>query len=111
MFFTLIPATMTSADKLSIMQSPMCLIETDSENKLQVNENALAEVEKLEGALVVVGIAGLYRTGKSYLMNRLALPMVVETSTGTDAAVNSTSDEGNRHVLKSQFLNTLHSNI
>jgi hypothetical protein len=39
---------------------------------MKLNETALEELKKIEHPLVVVSIVGLYRTGKSYLMNRLA---------------------------------------
>ena len=59
--------------QLSIFEKPACLIGTDREGKLTVDRDVLSQVEQLDGPLVVVAIAGLYRTGKSYLMNRLAL--------------------------------------
>ena len=60
--------------KIDLFERPECLIETDSEGKLQVNINVVDELQKLNDQwnLVVIGIAGLYRTGKSYMMNRLA---------------------------------------
>ncbi|KAG5848211.1 hypothetical protein ANANG_G00096050 [Anguilla anguilla] len=39
---------------------------------LQVNQEALDILNSIEQTVVVVSIVGLYRTGKSYLMNRLA---------------------------------------
>ncbi|XP_053391320.1 probable inactive protein kinase DDB_G0270444 isoform X8 [Mercenaria mercenaria] len=58
--------------KLQIFQRPMCLISTNEEGNVSVEENALNQIKKIDCPLVVVAIAGLYRTGKSYLMNRLA---------------------------------------
>ena len=43
-----------------------------SDGKLAVNEDVLQELQKLDKQVVVVVIAGPYRTGKSYLMNQLA---------------------------------------
>lgn len=57
---------------LPIFKSPACLITTDKHGKLQVNKDVLTQVEELDGPMVVVAVAGLYRTGKSYIMNRLA---------------------------------------
>ncbi|XP_062960786.1 guanylate-binding protein 4-like [Cynocephalus volans] len=55
----------------SIMMAPICLVENWKE-QLTVNLKALQILDKISQPLVVVAIAGLYRTGKSYLMNRLA---------------------------------------
>ncbi|KAM8962487.1 guanylate-binding protein 1-like [Pelodytes ibericus] len=55
-----------------IMQSPVCLIENTSEGKLIANPRALEILSQIMQPVVVVGIVGLYRTGKSYLMNKLA---------------------------------------
>ncbi|XP_061039908.1 guanylate-binding protein 6-like isoform X2 [Eubalaena glacialis] len=52
------------------MMDPICLVENDNE-LLSVNQKALQILEKISQPLVVVAIVGLYRTGKSYLMNRL----------------------------------------
>ncbi|XP_008592667.1 PREDICTED: guanylate-binding protein 4-like [Galeopterus variegatus] len=60
----------TMASK-SIMMAPICLVENWKE-QLMVNLKALQILDKISQPLVVVAIAGLYRTGKSYLMNRLA---------------------------------------
>lgn len=53
------------------MTDPICLIENNNE-LLSVNQEALEILEKISQPVVVVAIVGLYRTGKSYLMNRLA---------------------------------------
>ncbi|XP_058394453.1 guanylate-binding protein 6-like [Diceros bicornis minor] len=53
------------------MMAPICLVENNNE-KLSVNQKAIEILEKISQPLVVVAIVGLYRTGKSYLMNRLA---------------------------------------
>ncbi|XP_019489804.1 PREDICTED: guanylate-binding protein 4-like, partial [Hipposideros armiger] len=55
----------------SMMMGPICLVE-NQENQLTVNPKALEILDKISQPVVVVAIAGLYRTGKSYLMNRLA---------------------------------------
>uniref|UniRef100_A0A671MJV4 GB1/RHD3-type G domain-containing protein n=1 Tax=Sinocyclocheilus anshuiensis TaxID=1608454 RepID=A0A671MJV4_9TELE len=51
---------------------PVCLIDNDVDGKLFVKESALQILQKIEQPVVVVAVVGLYRTGKSYLMNRLA---------------------------------------
>ncbi|ELW72645.1 Guanylate-binding protein 5 [Tupaia chinensis] len=53
------------------MPDPVCLIENLDE-ELQVNPEAVKILSTITQPLVVVAIVGLYRTGKSYLMNRLA---------------------------------------
>lgn len=53
------------------MEAPICLVQ-NWEEQLTVNPEAIRILEKISQPLVVVAIVGLYRTGKSYLMNRLA---------------------------------------
>ncbi|XP_008849853.1 guanylate-binding protein 4-like [Nannospalax galili] len=53
------------------MKAPICLVENRKE-QLAVNPEAIQILDKISQPLVVVVIVGLYRTGKSYLMNRLA---------------------------------------
>ncbi|KAK2488602.1 hypothetical protein MC885_011080, partial [Smutsia gigantea] len=50
---------------------PVCLVE-NQEEQLMVNPEALQILYEVSQPVVVVAIAGLYRTGKSYLMNLLA---------------------------------------
>uniref|UniRef100_A0A8C3WMH3 GB1/RHD3-type G domain-containing protein n=1 Tax=Catagonus wagneri TaxID=51154 RepID=A0A8C3WMH3_9CETA len=50
---------------------PICLVK-NQKNHLTVNPKALKILDEISQPVVVVAIAGLYRTGKSYLMNRLA---------------------------------------
>ncbi|XP_077788311.1 guanylate-binding protein 1-like isoform X2 [Podarcis muralis] len=54
------------------MEAPVCLIENMPDGKLVVNREAAEVLARIRQPVVVVAIAGLYRTGKSYLMNRLA---------------------------------------
>ncbi|XP_060114400.1 guanylate-binding protein 1-like isoform X1 [Heteronotia binoei] len=51
--------------------APVCLIENKDKN-FTVCPEALQVLSQIDQPVVVVTIAGLYRTGKSYLMNRLA---------------------------------------
>ncbi|XP_034976215.1 guanylate-binding protein 1-like [Zootoca vivipara] len=54
------------------MEEPMCLIENNPNEELRVNQEALKILQSIQQPVVVVAIVGLYRTGKSYLMNKLA---------------------------------------
>jgi len=40
--------------------------------RLRVNDAVCAELAKIAGPIVVVTVAGLYRTGKSFILNQLA---------------------------------------
>ncbi|KAG9468409.1 hypothetical protein GDO78_022794, partial [Eleutherodactylus coqui] len=53
------------------MLLPVCLIENDGSN-LVVNEEAKKFLAGISEPVIVVAIVGKYRTGKSFLMNRLA---------------------------------------
>ncbi|XP_015264865.1 PREDICTED: guanylate-binding protein 1-like [Gekko japonicus] len=53
------------------MPAPVCLIE-NKDRKLVVHQEALQLLSGIRQPVVVVAIVGLYRTGKSYLMNKLA---------------------------------------
>uniref|UniRef100_A0A8C3FDY4 GB1/RHD3-type G domain-containing protein n=1 Tax=Chrysemys picta bellii TaxID=8478 RepID=A0A8C3FDY4_CHRPI len=54
------------------MPAPICLIENSPAGELRVQQEALQVLSEISQPVVVVAIAGLYRTGKSYLMNKLA---------------------------------------
>ncbi|XP_046501074.1 guanylate-binding protein 2 isoform X1 [Equus quagga] len=53
------------------MPGPVCLIE-NTNGGLVVNQEALKILSAITQPVVVVAIVGLYRTGKSFLMNKLA---------------------------------------
>ncbi|XP_052591558.1 guanylate-binding protein 6-like isoform X2 [Peromyscus californicus insignis] len=53
------------------MMAPICLVENHNE-QLSVNQEAVEILDTISQPAVVVAIVGSYRTGKSYLMNRLA---------------------------------------
>ncbi|XP_016385411.1 guanylate-binding protein 1-like [Sinocyclocheilus rhinocerous] len=55
-----------------LMSAPVCLIENDENGKLHVKKEARDILDGINEPVVVVSVVGLYRTGKSYLMNRLA---------------------------------------
>ncbi|KAL2103142.1 hypothetical protein ACEWY4_000010 [Coilia grayii] len=54
------------------MQVPVCLVENGADGRMSVQQEALQILEQIQQPVVVVAVVGLYRTGKSYLMNRLA---------------------------------------
>ncbi|XP_067283891.1 guanylate-binding protein 4-like isoform X1 [Pseudorasbora parva] len=54
------------------MDKPVCFIDTESDGKLCVQQSALQILQQIQQPVVVLAVVGLYRTGKSYLMNRLA---------------------------------------
>ncbi|XP_076976464.1 guanylate-binding protein 1-like [Tamandua tetradactyla] len=53
------------------MPGPVCLVE-NLKGELKANQEALKILSAIDQPVVVVAIVGLYRTGKSYLMNKLA---------------------------------------
>ncbi|XP_014817581.1 PREDICTED: guanylate-binding protein 1-like [Calidris pugnax] len=55
-----------------LMPEPLCLVENHPRKGLVVQQEALQVLSEVTQPVVVVAITGLYRTGKSYLMNRLA---------------------------------------
>nr|XP_023652244.1 guanylate-binding protein 3-like isoform X2 [Paramormyrops kingsleyae] len=71
-------STLGREEKASVFSStgkmlePICLIENTTKNELKVNQEAVAILSSFHQPVVVVSIVGMYRTGKSYLMNRLA---------------------------------------
>ncbi|XP_078522694.1 guanylate-binding protein 1-like [Lissotriton helveticus] len=54
------------------MPAPVCLIENTAEGELVLKRDAIEILDKITHHVVVVAVVGLYRTGKSYLMNKLA---------------------------------------
>ncbi|XP_067309372.1 guanylate-binding protein 2-like isoform X1 [Pseudorasbora parva] len=54
-----------------LMSSPICLVE-NVKGSLCVCKDAIELLSRIKEPVVVVSVVGLYRTGKSYLMNRLA---------------------------------------
>ncbi|XP_077078036.1 guanylate-binding protein 3 isoform X2 [Siphateles boraxobius] len=55
-----------------LTSAPVCLIENDENGKLCVRKQAKDILDGIKEPVVVVSVVGLYRTGKSYIMNRLA---------------------------------------
>ncbi|XP_043936648.1 guanylate-binding protein 1-like [Protopterus annectens] len=54
------------------MAAPVCLIENTHSGELLINPEALRILSQINEPVVVITIVGMYRTGKSYLMNKLA---------------------------------------
>ncbi|XP_044138144.1 guanylate-binding protein 2-like [Bufo gargarizans] len=54
------------------MPQPICLIENVNGNTLVINKDAEKILLEISQPVVVIAIVGKYRTGKSYLMNKLA---------------------------------------
>jgi|SRR6218665_3669991 len=53
-------------------EKPRIFIETDDRGELVVNKETEKFLEKIIQPVVVVSVVGLYRTGKSFLLNRLS---------------------------------------
>lgn len=58
--------------KLLPMAAPVCLIENTSSGELLTNPEALRILSQISEPVIIVAVVGMYRTGKSYLMNKLA---------------------------------------
>mmetsp|Transcript_10166 Transcript_10166/g.32033 ORF Transcript_10166/g.32033 Transcript_10166/m.32033 type:complete len:807 (+) Transcript_10166:113-2533(+) len=58
-------------DAATYYNGPLQLIRIDESGRFHLQENAVSILGQISGRLAVVGIAGLYRTGKSFLLNRL----------------------------------------
>ncbi|XP_062407087.1 guanylate-binding protein 1-like [Sardina pilchardus] len=54
------------------MQEPVCLISNGEDGSLSVSSETLKILQQIQQPVVVVAIVGVYRTGKSFLMNQLA---------------------------------------
>ena len=59
-------------DAAGVWDEPMCLIRNTDEMGLQVDKQTLARLRKVTVPSVSFSIVGMYRTGKSYIMNILA---------------------------------------
>eukprot|EP00929_Paragymnodinium_shiwhaense_P035014 TRINITY_DN18986_c0_g1_i1.p1 TRINITY_DN18986_c0_g1~~TRINITY_DN18986_c0_g1_i1.p1 ORF type:complete len:598 (+),score=164.71 TRINITY_DN18986_c0_g1_i1:75-1868(+) len=62
---------MAASAEATFHSGPLQLVHIDDNGTCHVQEDAAAILGKVSGRLAVVGIAGLYRTGKSFLLNRL----------------------------------------
>lgn len=60
---------------MEIFKRPMCLmrtVEREKELDLEMSRDTADQISQIDWPLVIVAVVGLYRTGKSYLMNQLA---------------------------------------
>ncbi|KAG7380143.1 hypothetical protein PHYPSEUDO_007688 [Phytophthora pseudosyringae] len=62
---------MSEAESSSAAVRPLPFVLVDDDGGFRVNPEACAVLEKVKTRLVVVAVAGLYRTGKSFLLNLL----------------------------------------
>merc|ERR1719233_769463 len=53
------------------MKKPHPFIITDDDGRLEIKPNVFEYLNSVTKPLVIISVAGLYRTGKSYLLNRL----------------------------------------
>ena len=59
--------------RFAVMSAPEPFIQLDSSTgQLRVTDEARALLSKLRGTVAVCAVAGVYRTGKSYILNQLA---------------------------------------
>ena len=66
-------APMPSPGSPALGPRPLPFIQVDPEtSKLVVTDEARAALSALQGSIGVCSVAGLYRTGKSYILNQLA---------------------------------------
>ena len=54
-----------------MLNKPIEFIKISSSGKCTITEEAIEMLSKIESNLAVISIAGIYRSGKSYLLNRL----------------------------------------
>ncbi|OQR87513.1 guanylate-binding protein [Achlya hypogyna] len=53
------------------MSEPVPLVRVEADGSFHVDEAAVEKLNKIKGKIAVVAVAGLYRTGKSFLLNLL----------------------------------------
>jgi len=68
-----IASTKTTAENYHVAQrdGPVQFISIEENGQCTVCPEAAAMLGQLQGSVAVIGVAGLYRTGKSFLLNRL----------------------------------------
>ncbi|TMW60915.1 hypothetical protein Poli38472_000957 [Pythium oligandrum] len=64
-------ASMPSMPSPPALHAPIPFVMLSEDNTFEVADEALAFLQQIQGPIAVVAIAGLYRTGKSYLLNLL----------------------------------------
>ncbi|EQC38513.1 hypothetical protein SDRG_04220 [Saprolegnia diclina VS20] len=51
--------------------APVPLVRVEADGSFHLDEAAVAKLDKIKGKIAIVAVAGLYRTGKSFLLNLL----------------------------------------
>ena len=57
---------------LRVFREPICLIKNDGNGSLSIVQDVIKEISTVEETFNVIAVTGPHRTGKSYLLNRLA---------------------------------------
>ena len=52
---------------------PLVYVDKDDPQNFKINPEATAFISSVEKPVAIVSVAGMYRTGKSYLLNRVVL--------------------------------------
>ncbi|KAE9011337.1 hypothetical protein PF011_g9409 [Phytophthora fragariae] len=79
---------MSQEQDLSAVQ-PLPFVLVDDDGGFRVNPEACAVLEKVKTRLVVVAVVGLYRTGKSFLLNLLVRHAQGQRSSSSSSSINS----------------------
>jgi hypothetical protein len=61
----------SKAEALAPVDAPLPLVTVDSHGKFVVGSEAFNLIRQIKGDVAVIAVAGIYRTGKSYILNRL----------------------------------------
>ncbi|XP_060596043.1 guanylate-binding protein 1-like, partial [Ruditapes philippinarum] len=67
-----VPEERDKFTSLPVFQKPLCLVKNEVNGSFSIDENVLKQISQINRTVNVIAITGPCRTGKSYLMNRLA---------------------------------------
>ena len=59
--------------KYKFPETAIPLVTVNAEEKFEINQQAIEMLSHIKGPIGVISVAGMYRTGKSYLLNRVLL--------------------------------------
>lgn len=59
--------------KYKYPETAIPLVTVNGEEKFEINKQAIEMLSHIKGPIGVISVAGMYRTGKSYLLNRVLL--------------------------------------